>query len=243
MKSILALIKATTISTGLFLATQGVSLAQETSDDSVESNGEMSIADRHMIMIQPGVDQVIGSYMFGVKNPSTKPQTFSFELFLPKETLDFGPQDGLKKEDLQLNSEGKVIVSKEFAPGLNILSVGFMAKVDPSEQSISFNSSYDLQELSFLTNDPAVSLKADGLEEGVPSMLTGNRFKGIISNKVIQSGKKVVVSILGLPKGRADFQTTGILFGAILVVFAGLLTVVKKTKTNYTSEVDEVIEL
>lgn len=211
--------------------------------NTANAQSKISVADRHMIMIQPGIEQVLGSYMFGVKNNSDKEEEIQFEVLLPNETVDFGPQDGLSKEDLVLADNGKLLISKKFKPGLNILSIGFLAKVDPAEGLLTYNAPFDLKELSFITNDKNLTFSSEGLVEGVPPMLRGNNFQGIVSGDIIKKGSKIVLNISGLPQGRKSYIYMGIVFSIVLVIFSVLLTIWKKTSTSYQNDIDEVVEL
>lgn len=208
-----------------------------------EGPGDIRLGDRHMIMLQPGIEQVVGSYMFGVTNSFSTPQAFKFELFMPKETVDFGPQDGLTPDDLVLSETGKVMVSKTFPPGLSIVSVGFLAKVEPGLGELKFSAPIELKELSFLASKDTLELKSTGMTPGVPSMLKDGRFDGIISTSAVAAGSDVIVTIGGLPQGRSDYINMGIVFSLALVLFSVGLAFLKRTKTTYQNEIDEVMEL
>lgn len=211
------------------------------SQSPTEPNG-IGLGERHMIMIQAGADQIVGSYMFGVKNPSSEAVDFEFDVFMPKETIDFGPQDGLTAEDIKL-VDSKVRIAKKFDPGLSIVSVGFIAKVDSSDPVITYDVPFELPSLSFLTGNDELKFESDGFSSGVPDMLQGRNFTGIINDTKISSGGTLSVKILGLPEGRGPYANMGILFSVILVLAAGILTYLKKTKKQYGSEIEEVVEL
>jgi hypothetical protein len=206
-------------------------------------SSQISIADRHMLMIQPGLEKVVGSYMFGVKNNTSEPKEFSFELLLPKETLDFGPQDGLNKEDLALSENGKVVVKKIFPVGLSILSVGFLAEVGSEEGVLNFQVPYSLKELSFITNSESLKFDSKGLIEGVPLMLKGNSFKGIISENEIKANSHIVLSLSGLAKGRSDFITLGIVFSVLVLVLVAVFSFKTRPSKNSDEVLNEVMEL
>lgn len=207
---------------------------------SVQGLSEVRLADRHMVMIEPGIERVGGSYMFGVKNSGAKAVQFTVELLLPKETVDFGPQDGLAKEDLILSDEGRVVVDKEFPPGLTIMSVGFYASVDAPQGELTFPVSSELAELSFLTRGDA-GLKADGFMQRAPSMLPGKNLKGIMATDVPVS-KVIKLSVTGVREGRSSFIYLGIIFSIILSCLVIFLTYRKHTKTTYMNDIDEVVE-
>jgi hypothetical protein len=66
--------------------------------------------------------------MFGIDNDSDTPESAVVPVMMPKEVVDFGPQGGVEADELKLDSAGKLVIEKEFQPGLNLVGLGFIAR-------------------------------------------------------------------------------------------------------------------
>jgi len=207
------------------------------------ATAQIGVSGRHMMVIEPGVERVVGSYMFGVVNAYSEPKEYTFDVLLPKETLDFGPQDGLSKDDIKLSPDGKVMIKKTFPPGFSYIAVGFMAGINGERGSLNFNTSYDMQEISFITSASSLKMSSDGMVNGTPENLNKKSFKGIITQNVIPKGTKIVVNLDGLVKGRGDFIILGAVFSVLVLAFVLILAIKTRPKDKHQSELAEVMEV
>lgn len=172
----------------------------------------ITVGKKQIFILSSNNKEVIGTSYFGVYNYETTPKEIEFEVFLPKGISKVVPREGFAEEDLSINSRGEVTVKKTFAPKLTLLGIDFRIPYSYSERKpLIFNPPFDLQELSLSTpRFTGLSLESDGFFSGLPDMLSGDAYRGILK-KSLKKGELFTVEIKGLPRSN---------FGTFLVVLA-----------------------
>jgi hypothetical protein len=186
------------------------------------SFAQVRIEARHVTMLHPGVDTAWGSYMFGVRNEGTAPAKFSGYLTLPKETIDFQPQEGLSPEEIHQDGEKGLMFEKEFPPGMTLIAVGFKVNGRFGAATLTYVPKGDLDQMSFVT-------KKGGLNIATPSSLFGaahvatmqnEEFLAIDSNGSLGPGSSFSIEVTNLPEGRGRLWMVGAILSLILVIGA-----------------------
>lgn len=185
----------------------------------IEQLGNVSVGFRHIIMLQPGIDQVQGSYMFGVQNKNSDPTTAKFPVMLPKEVVDFGPQGGVAPSELTLE-EGKLFIEKEFKPGLNLVGVGFVLNSKGGSAEMTLEPKQNIDELNVVTKADSMVIDAPNFQLGLSAMLQNSGMKGILNKEAVKKGETLIVSLSGLPLGRSHFWLLGWILVAIIIAGA-----------------------
>ena len=185
-----------------------------------ETEEKLYISPRHIIILQADLENIWGTYYFAVINRSETPQALSTPIMLPQETVDVKAQDGLTSEDLERDKQGVLhMKTKTFPKGMTLLGVGFQCKLPPGASflHLHFSPLFSIGELSVaVPNTTPLTLKAAGMEPGLPEMLTGSPYTGIMRRQPLATGEVVTVSLEGMPKGRAALWWSGFGFSMIL---------------------------
>ncbi len=178
------------------------------------------ISARHIIILQADLENVWGTYYFAVINRTDTPLPFSTPIMLPLEAIDVKAQDGLKPEEIEKDKQGVLhMKTKTFPKGMTLLGVGFQCKIPTGTSSVDlhFSPLFPIGELSVaVSNTTPLSLTAEGLEPGLPDMLTGSPYTGIMKRQPLATGETVTVRLAGVPTGRATLWWSGLGFASVL---------------------------
>lgn len=203
----------------------------------LSDTSEVRIGNRHMVLIQADLENIWGSYYFAVVNNSNEQKRVKVEIGIPKEVSDFRAQEGLNDSDLQLDENGVVYLEKEFPKGMHLMAVGFQIKLYSMQQPrMTFKALYDMPEFSVaIMRGSQLKLSSDDkMKEGVPLMLAGSEFSGLISQQTISKGESITVFVEGIPTGREWYWILGGGVGILIALLAALLTIITKTKEQNT---------
>jgi hypothetical protein len=176
---------------------------------------------RHIVVVTADMESIFGHYYFAVQNRSAEPQRFSFPIMLPQETIDFRAQDGFAQEDLQIEGN-KVVLSKEFPPGLTLLGINFQSRVAAfADDHLTFVMAPEIKEFSLaVLRSSGLELKGENFHEGLPHMLQSSTYRGIVSTE-FSSGQKMQVVVQGVPKERNYLYFVAAIFAVFLLLGAG----------------------
>lgn len=195
------------------------------------SSAGVNLSSRHIVILQADLDFIWGHYYFAVVNENDKITRFTVPVMLPEHTIDFKAQDGLNEKDIKLSHDGKVSIEKDFKPGLTLMGMGFKLQIDKwhDADQIVFATEKEVQELSIAV--PANSgLQIIGQEDlfttGLPPMLKGGKYEGIISAKNIAAGQRFSIELNGVPKQRYSFWILGLGAGICLIALGIVLSYV-----------------
>ncbi len=199
------------------------------------AQAEVVLGERHIVIIRPGVNSVWGNYLFGVRNLGATPEAFEARVMLPEEMVDFQPQEGVKPNEIKLDDDGKLLVSKTFPPGLTLISIAF--KVDGSfgKATMTFKPAKELSEFTLMTKDPEIGIESAFLSQGQSPMTQAHSsaYRAFTNDNPIKAGQAVVVTIDQLARGRSSLWLAGSAFAAVLAVLAAFLAI--RTKPSQES--------
>ncbi len=172
------------------------------------AQADVSVSSRHLYLLTPGLDSLWGSYLVEV-NVTGARESVRIPLNLPLETVDFMPQEGASKEEVMLDPDGQVYLSKVFDEGVHRLAIGF---------SIPAQSGFAKLSLKFGSQIGDANLLAEtGLLTG-----RGSDFKSVSATE-IGPGKRADMWVLsqpvpgqiyslemsGIPEGRTNLWYLG----------------------------------
>jgi hypothetical protein len=204
---------------------------------SQEQQHQISKSKRHVVILQPSEDQIWGSYIFAVDNPSKKPQLMQIAVMIPKETKDFKAQEGIEANELKLGSDGGLIVEKLFPPGNTLLGVGFLVESSLGKATLTFDMREAIDQMVVLIPQDSISAVSEfmNLEVGVP-------FAGQVFNTLTVRqptvGKTYVVHVDGVHEGRGRLWLIGAIFAALLFISAAALAYKTRPKLSGVDSFD-----
>ena len=196
------------ISLTVFFLTQNTLLSDQTSPHMVKTsphwNKEMPIersiyvAKNHIYIIQADKKHMLGTYYFGIYNKSGSENRASFPIALPREISDFSPAMGIEKEELSVNDQGTIHLTKNFSTGFKLLAINFKIKISDNAQQLSIKLRSDLESLAFATPiNSGINLRSGDLQEGLPPMLSSKEYRGFMGTD-LRSDQLVRVNLSDL---------------------------------------------
>jgi len=174
------------------------------------------------MILQADLENVWGTYYFAVINRTEISQELTTPVMLPLESLEAKAQEGLTPEELTRDVQGSYQVKKTYKKGMSLVGIGFRCKIPPGKGVATFHITphFAIGEWSIAVPNPSSLLvKAPGMEPGLPDMLTGSPYLGIIRRQPFAAGDTLEVTLSGLPKGRGALWTSGL--GFLGVLFLG----------------------
>jgi hypothetical protein len=199
----------------------------------------VTVTPRHLIILRPGLDSIYGSYIFAVHNDSEKSERLKTRVMLPKETLDFVPQEGLEPTEIALGTDGGVNVEKDIPKGVHVLGVGFKVDGRYGKTKLSLTPEGEIRSLTILVpRDTSVDLLAPGLKVATGADADDPQYRAFVNADPLSAGAPFVVEVSGLPEGRARLWLTGGVIAACMVLGAAFLAfrTRPKIKENQTGE-------
>lgn len=188
----------------------------------VEVGGGIQLTPKHLVIVRPGQDSLWGSYVFAVQNSGQEPASLSTEIMLPKETVDFVPQEGIKPEELAL-SDGGVRVSAIFPPGVHIVSIGFKVDARYGSAELSFVPQTAVQSFTLLVpRQSGLKVDAPRLIESGGAESPDPQYQSFVNQGPLAVGETLRVELSGLPEGRHRLWLMGGIAAAVLVLASGL---------------------
>ena len=184
------------------------------------------LSDRHIVILQADLEYIWGTCYIAVINTSTREEEFETFINLPDQMADFRPEDGLTDGDLKLDDQGRPYVRKQFRPGMSLLGVGFKVLVTGTgPETLSFRAKMNIPELSIATPTlGGLRLAAANFREGIPPMLSQEKYRGVISKRPIMKDESFSILIRGIPKERPKLQMVALIVAVILAISGILLT-------------------
>lgn len=182
------------------------------------------VSEHHIYMLHSGVDVIKGSYMFLVNNESSEAVKSQYALALPTQTIDWVPLQGLTPDDIKIQKEGGLVIEKEFAPGENLISLGFVVPAASGDATISLKMESFVKKVSIMIAQEHLSLASSSVElsSGKPMDFGGSPFKSysLDSPKPMEI---IDINLTGVYPGRTNFYWIGGGFAALLVFLSGLM--------------------
>ncbi len=188
---------------------------------------------RQMVMMQGGVDQVVGNIIFGIDNNNAVPARLQLPLPMPKNVHDFEPQEGLTKQDIKLGSDGFIYTEKLFEPGSHMIVIAFMAKGQNGAVNLDFEMKTDLDDFAVIVPQNSIRTKivaANSQEISPSGDLSPMDFGGKIFErqefKNIKAETKLTVKIDRLSEGRKLYWIVAI-SSVVLLSLASIAMVLR----------------
>ena len=197
------------------------------------SPSSVSLANRHIVVLNADNQYLWGAYYFAIVNHDKSPQEFQTEILLPKEATDFEPQSGIENHEILLSEEGKPSIKKIFQPGLTLINIGFKIPHNPwNYNKLSFSPSINVPEFSVATLvKNKLNITSKHLTPGLPHMLPGDQYTGIIGQ--LKTGETTAVLIGGLPLPRTFSWIIALMTAFLLLLLASSLAVKAQLNLSY----------
>ncbi len=185
---------------------------------------EMIESKRHMVILHPTVDVVNATYIFGVENKSPKSIEHKLPILMPREKINFRPQEGVTAEDLILAEEGNadVWVRKSFKPALSIIGFGYQVPASFGEATLTFIAPEAMSEFQVMVPDDLMVLESADMEKLDDQGFAGRVFDSLRAVNV-SAGSTIKIKITGVPEGRTRFLLAGWIFVLTLAILAAFL--------------------
>lgn len=183
----------------------------------------VSLSKKHLIILRAGIDSVWGDYIFSVHNSHQESQTARIPLFLPVETVDFRAIEGITATDLVLDTDGGVILQKDFSPGVNIVNVGFKVAADSGKATMTFIPEQELKSLNVLFEGDILTVSSDSLVETELPEISGADYQALQIASVLSASEKLLIKVDGIPVGRQTMHLFAMIFIIALISFGVVL--------------------
>jgi hypothetical protein len=190
---------------------------------------------RHVYVLQPSVDTIWGSYMFSIDNQSKEPVDIDIPLILPRENIDFRPQQGIAPEEIKLQDDGSIRLKKKVDKGSHIFGISFKLAAQLGEAQISFLlPDADVGEIQILAPIGQLWVEGSGWQNLGEQVIAGSRFVGTRLSSPT-SGISPSLLIKGVPEGRARFWVLGWSATAFIVLGAVAMTLYRQRRRRVTN--------
>jgi hypothetical protein len=186
------------------------------------ASAEVRIAGRHVYILQPGLSEIWGSYVFLVE-ASVDGEEASMPLLLPKEKREFGPQEGVTNEELQFDPATGVILKKKFNVGSNLLAVGFNVSAQDGQALMSLDTAGGVQDISFMVPVGQMKVTGPNLSFEPNVNFIGRNFDTYVYKSSDNVPGVLQFTVQGVPEGRADYWVAGAGYALLLLVLGGFL--------------------
>lgn len=194
----------------------------------------VKVSDRHIILLNPGVDALWGSYLFLVSNSASEPVAHEMTILLPKETSDWQALDNVSPDEIQLGKNGGLNLRKTFQPGDHLLSIGFKVNGSAGGANLSFNPQIPIGSLSLLINDSNIRVEGSNLSFAPQQSFQNGKRYDTYSFQGMEPGKTYEAVVKNIPEGRTTYWRLG--FGVIFVLSILVGLIAWKTKPTSTAE-------
>lgn len=189
------------------------------------SFAEIYVTSKHLVILRTGIDTVWGSYVFAVNNKDAAPSSLKVNIMMPAQMTDFYPQEGVTKEEVMLTDSG-LMVEKEFAPGVNVVSIGFRVPSKFGRAEVSFKPQMDIDSFTLLVpRDSGTQIQSDGLVVGNDEERPDPQYQPYVSKNILKTGETFTINVAGVPEGRLTLWISGAITGACMLIFGLLLAI------------------
>ncbi len=197
----------------------------------------VAVGPKHLYILYPSQDKLIGSYLFVVNNEGTEPESYTFPVMLPKEITDFQAQDTLNPNELKLGTDGGLQIEKVFQPGETMIQVSFILPAADGEAIAKFTAPFNYESFSVFVWQDALDVKgpsAMDIQRGVN--LSGRMFD-TYSVGAGEAGKTVEFTFERVPEGRKRLWIIGGIFGTILLLAGLSIAFYTRPKLNLSEDI------
>lgn len=190
------------------------------------ARAEIFVTSKHLVILRAGIDTVWGSYVFAVNNKDAVPLFLKVNIMMPSQMIDFFPQEGVSKEEVQLIDSG-LMVEKEFAPGINVISIGFKVPSKFGKTDVTFKPQMDIDSFTLLLpRDGGVQIQSSELVLGDDESRPDPQYIPYVSKGILKTGSAFTIAVAGIPEGRLTLWITGGITGGLLLL-AGMFLAIR----------------
>jgi len=187
------------------------------------SFAEIYVTSKHLVILRTGIDTVWGSYVFAVNNKDAGPSPLKVNIMMPAQMTDFYPQEGVTKDEVLLTDSG-LMVDKEFATGVNVISIGFRVPSKFGRAEISFKPQMDIDSFTVLVpRDSGTLIQSEGLVLGNDEARPDPQYIPYVSKNILKTGEAFTIKVGGIPEGRLTLWISGGITGVSVLIFGLLL--------------------
>ncbi len=181
--------------------------------------GEITLSDKHLIILRGGLDSVWGDYIFSVQNTQHVPQQASIALFLPRETVDFKAVEGVLPADLRVDAQhGTVTMEKEFPHGATLVNVAFKAAAQDGTVTLNWVATQTLTSVNIMHEYEVMDVFSDQLEITQLPRLADGHYRALRTTQALTAGDRLQIQVQGIAQGRARLHLFAIVFAVILLI-------------------------
>lgn len=199
------------------------------------ATADVYVTPKHLMILRQGLDSVYGNYVFAVQNTGETEETLKARVMLPKETVDFIPQEGIDPSEVTLAEDGGLMIDKKFPSGVHIVSIGFKTDAEYGHATLTLTPVSEIQSFTLLVpRDSGLTVASQALTDGDASHAPDPQYRPLISSTPLQSGATFTISVDGMPEGRGRLWMVGAAIAALLLVMAGFLAL--KTRPRITED-------
>lgn len=196
------------------------------------AHAEVLVGTKHLVIIKPGLDALWGNYIFAVRNDGETDAMISAPLMLPKETVDYQPQDGVEAEDIRLREDG-IAIEKSFPPGMHIISIAFRTDVRLGTGTLTMVPGGEVSDFTLLLpQGDDLSLTSGPLTQSPES--PDPAYRAWRGSRTFAKGDAFVLKIGGVPEGRLRYWVIGGAVGGLLLLLAGFFAYRSRPKLEHS---------
>ena len=128
----------------------------------------VNMSGRHIMIFEAGYGSLTLNYFFGVENSSEVSQRQKIPIVYPMRMVHLQPVAQLSKEELVFDEQlGRMVVYKEFEPGVSVLAVRFQVPAGSRRQTVRLDIPASLSSFALLSGG-GIHIEAKGFKDGVP---------------------------------------------------------------------------
>lgn len=172
---------------------------------------------RQLLVIKGGVDQVYGNFMTAANGePAAKVEIWPL---VPSEMLDFAPQEGLEKNDIQLAEDGALKIVKQLKSQLNIMMLGWLAPAKFGQTVLNFPIRDTIEQLIVMTPRGMLELTMPlGFSHEGATREQTEVYNVWRNSSPLAKGTILTIMVKGVPEGRQRLWSVIAATALVLIV-------------------------
>jgi hypothetical protein len=208
------------------IAAQQSVWAQPLSVSSPAEQGSVKLGGKHVYIMQPGMDELWGSYIFVLQGPQGG-GAYRSQLALPEQKIEFGPQQGMTADELQFDEKLGVLLDKKNVIGTKLYAVGFNVPAASGQAAMSIALNAGMTELVVMAPVGQLELVGDsGFAAKSESNFMGKDFD--TWNYRYHGASVVNFELKGIATGRYHYWWLGGILALIMTGACLYLTLATK---------------
>lgn len=184
---------------------------------SLDAQAAWQTSDRHVMMLYPGVDEVLGTTLVVVENNGVEEELINLPILLPKEMIDFQAQEGVSQNQLKATDDGRIVAELNIPPGRRMIGVGFKVSADHGHVNLTFSPQTKIPNLSVIVPRDQMSLKSNDLS-GPEVIEFGAQQQSMWSKLDVAAQQQIHIALTDVPKGRGRLWLLGSLMGLVILL-------------------------